>query len=97
MKRTKSSFIVKNIETAQFFVNPLKNESTDENNDVSEPPLPSFAKHSNYITSVLLSVTTATVCHYSWPSSELISSLCNCLFAVVKYSKAFQSPFFHTL
>jgi hypothetical protein len=46
-----------------------------KNNAVSEPPLTSFAQHSNYITSVLLSVGTATVCHYSWPSSEPISFL----------------------
>jgi hypothetical protein len=50
-----------------------------KNNAVSQPPVSPFAQPSNYITSVLLSVGTAKVCHYSLPSSQPISLLQNCL------------------
>jgi len=46
-----------------------------KNNDVSEHPLTSFAQQSNYVTSILLSVGTATVCHQCWPNSGLTSLL----------------------
>jgi len=38
-------------------------KSQMKNNDVSEHTLISFAQHRNFVTSILLSVGTATVCH----------------------------------